>query len=577
MNLNKKEVLQTLEKIAVYLEIQGANAFRVSAYRKAAQTLEKDERSLEELGDPAQLNGIGKGTAAIILDLHNTGTTELFDELKEEVPSGLIPLLKLQGLGGKKIGRLYQELGITSADELKKACEDKRVQAMSGFGKKTEEKILQALEEMGQRPERLTLAQVQPAVEMIGAFLNTAPGVLRWETAGSYRRGRETVKDLDFIVAASDAAAVAEAVLQAPFTDQVQGSGETKISLDAAVEDLLVPVDFRIVEDRSFAAALHHFTGSKDHNVLMRQRAKAAGQKISEYGVEDADDGSMVYFQTEEAFFRHFDLPWIPPEVREGGNELEQDWRSLVKLDDIQGDMHMHTTWSDGAQSIEEMADQCLRKGYSFMAITDHSQYLKVANGLTPERLQRQHEEVRRVREEKDIHLFTGVEMDILPDGTMDYDKGLLAEVDYVIASIHSAFQQEEEQIMHRLVSACRHPYVRMIAHPTGRLIGRREGYAVDEEQLIRTAAETGTVLELNANPNRLDLAVPILIKAEKEGVLLSVNTDAHHYDMLEDMAVGIKAARRAGISKDTIINTWDADRIKAWLEQPKSPLVKGD
>jgi DNA polymerase (family X) len=566
--VNKKEVIQTLETIAVYLEIKGENAFRVSAYRKAAGALEKDERSLEEIEDPASISGIGKGTAGIINDLRETGTTELLEQLQQEVPGGLVPLLKLPGLGGKKIGKLYQELGITSAEELKKACEANDVQGLAGFGKKTEEKILEAVNAMGQRPERLPIVQVYPAVAALGERLDKMTDVLRWELAGSFRRGRETVKDLDFIISTENPGAVKDAILALPEIDAVIGKGEAKISVEFQFGDVIIPADFRIVEDRSFASTLHHFTGSKDHNVLMRQRAKERGEKVSEYGVEKEETGERIYFKSEEEFYAHFGLSFIPPEVREGRHELERNFDNLVQLSDIKGDLHMHTTWSDGAQSIEEMADRCIEKGYEFMAVTDHSQYLKVANGLTVERLRRQHEEVRRIEKDKNIRIFTGVEMDILPDGTLDYEDDVLKEIDFVIASIHSSFQQDEETIMMRLENACRNPYVNMIAHPTGRLIGRRDGYKVDMDRLIRTAAETGTVLELNANPNRLDLAAEPLAKAKEAGVKVAVNTDAHRFDMLEDMEAGVKTARRAALEGKDVLNTWTTAELEKFFDK---------
>lgn len=565
--MNKKEVLNKLELIAVHLEIQGENAFRVSAYRKAAQALERDERSLAEIEDVTKLSGIGKGTAGIIEDLKNTGTTELLEELQAEVPAGLIPLLKLPGLGGKKIGKLYQELGITSAEELKKACEANDVQGLAGFGKKTEEKILAAVNDMGKRPERLPLADVVPAVEDIQAQLEDTKAITRWELAGSYRRGRETVKDLDFIISTEDPSSVKETLLAFPNIEEVIGKGDTKISLELRYNDTIVPVDFRLIEDRSFATTLHHFTGSKDHNVLLRQLAKERGEKISEYGVEKEATGEIQYFSSEEEFFAHFDLPFIPPEVREGLHELEESHENLPELNDIQGDLHMHTTWSDGAQSIEEMVDQCAEKGYSFMAVTDHSQYLKVANGLTVERLQRQHQEIREMQKNKKIKVFTGIEMDILPDGKLDYEDDVLKEVDFVIASIHSSFQQSKEEIMGRLENACRNPHVNMIAHPTGRLIGRRNGYEFDLDYLLKLAAETNTVLELNANPNRLDLSAEMLKKTIAAGVKVAINTDAHHFDMLEDMELGVKTARRAGLPKENIINTWSAEQLEAFLK----------
>lgn len=568
--MDKKAVINELERIAVFLEIKGENAFRVSAYRKAAQALEQDERSLAELDDPSVLSGVGKGTAGIIEDLIRTGSTELLDELKDEIPEGLIPLLKLPGLGGKKIGKLYQELGITNAADLQKACEEKQVRALSGFGGKTEENIYQQLEEMGKRPERLPVNDVLPAVADLKAVLTGIDQVTRFELAGSYRRGRETVKDLDYIISTDRPKEVGDQLVSMERVSAIISHGETKISLELQYDDIIVPVDFRLVQDESFATILHHFTGSKDHNVLMRQRAKSKGEKISEYGVEIEATGEVLHFSTEEEFFQHFDLPWIPPEVRNGSNEIEEaaSYDNLVTLNDIQADLHMHTTWSDGAQSIEEMIDACRSRGYSFMAITDHGKFLRVANGLTEERLQRQHEEIRTLRKTyEDIDVFTGIEMDILPDGTLDYSDEILANIDFVIASIHSAFNQEEEMIMSRLEAACDNPQVAMIAHPTGRLIEKREGYRADLNRLIQKAYETGTILEINANPNRLDLSAEWAEKAQAGGVKIAVNTDAHRFEMLNHMEIGVKTARRAKLRKENVVNTWTAAELREWLK----------
>lgn len=569
--VNKKDVIKTLETIAVYLEIKGENTFKVSAYRKAAGALERDERTMEEIDDPASLQGIGKGTASVITELMETRESSLLNELLEELPAGLIPLLKLPGLGGKKIGKLYQELNVIDVDSLRKACEDKKVQKLPGFGEKTEEKILDALKDFGKRPERLTIAEVMPAAELIKEQLEEMDGVNRFELAGSYRRGRETIKDLDFIISTEDPAKVGEQIVSLKNITEIVAHGETKISLELEFGDLIVPVDFRMIKDEAFASTLHHFTGSKDHNVMMRQLAKENGEKISEYGIENEETGEIKTFESEEEFFAHFGFSYIPPEVREGKKELEvyKNEYPLIRYDDIKGDLHMHTTWSDGAHSLEEMVEACRERGYSFIAITDHSKFLRVANGLTVERLKRQHEEVRTLNEKyKDFTIFTGTEMDILPDGSLDFEDDVLENVDFVIASIHSAFSQDEETIMKRLKTAMENPHVNMIAHPTGRVIGRREGYPVDFEKLIEMAVETGTILELNANPNRLDLSAEWVRKAQEAGAKIAVNTDAHRWEMLDHMLVGVKTARRGWLKKETVVNTWSAEEVTKYLNR---------
>lgn len=571
--MNKKQVIQTLETIAIYMEIKGENSFKVSAYRKAAQALEMDERTLEQIEDVSKLKGIGKGTASVIEELITDGKSTLLDELKDELPCGLIPLLKLPGLGGKKIGKLYQELEIIDLESLKKACLEERVQVLAGFGKKTEEKILAAVEEFGKQPDRLPIATVLPVAEKVEENLEKMKGIIRFSRAGSLRRLRETVKDLDYIIATSEPQTVKEELLKFQNVGEIIASGDTKVSLQLKFDDFRISVDFRLVKEDEFATALHHFTGSKDHNVQMRQLAKDRGEKISEYGVENVETGEITTFATEEEFFNHFGLQFVPPEVREGDGEIDawQEPNELISLKDIRGDLHMHSTWSDGANSIAEMAERAREKGYSYIAITDHSKFLKVANGLNEARLKAQRDEITELNKKwDDFVILTGVEMDILPDGTLDYDDEIIAEVDFVIASIHSSFSQDRSTIMNRLAKALNSHHVDLIAHPTGRLIGRRDGYDVDIELLIELAKETNTALELNANPHRLDLAAHWLKKAQEKGVKVMINTDAHNLGMLEHMEIGVASARKGWLKKDTIINSWELEDVLNYINRNK-------
>ncbi|NRD76057.1 DNA polymerase/3'-5' exonuclease PolX [Bacillus sp. BRMEA1] len=568
MGRNKKEIIRHLEMIATYMELKGENTFKISAFRKAAAALEADQRSLEEIEDFTAIAGIGKGTAAVIEEYIKEGFSPVLTELKKEVPSGLIPLLQLPGLGGKKIAKLYQELGVSDVSSLKEACEAGRVQTLAGFGKKTEGKILSAIADAGSRPERLSVAYMLPIAEMIEKKLAEIPAIIRFSRAGSLRRLRETIKDLDFIIATNDTETVRAQLLKWPDIKEVIGAGETKVSIIFAF-DYDISVDFRLVKPEEFITTLHHFTGSKEHNVRMRQLAKERGEKISEYGVENLETGEILTFHSEEEFFKHFDLPFIPPEIREDGKEVDTFSASeeLIELSDIKGDLHMHSTWSDGAQSIEEMAEACRARGYQYMAITDHSQYLKVANGLTRERLLNQREEIKKLNEKYDDFLIlSGVEMDILPDATLDYDDELLAEMDFVIASIHSAFSQPREIIMERLKTALTNAHVDLIAHPTGRKIGRREGYDIDIDLLIQLAKETNTALELNANPNRLDLKADSLRKAQAAGVKILINTDAHMVDTLKHMEIGVAAARKGWIKKTSVLNALDKEELLQFL-----------
>ncbi|MEH7084443.1 DNA polymerase/3'-5' exonuclease PolX [Neobacillus drentensis] len=572
MEVTKKDLLRLLETIATYMELKGENPFKVSAFRKAGNALETDERDLTEIEDFTTISGIGKGTAAVIDEYIKEGTSSVLTELKAEVPRGLIPLLQLPGLGGKKIAKLYKELKVVDVSSLKEACEEGKVQALAGFGKKTEEKILSAIANVGTRPERLPLAYMLPIAEQIEATLADFTDIHQFSRAGSLRRMRETIKDLDFIIATNQPEHVREQLLQLANIKEVIGAGETKVSLVFAY-DYDISVDFRLVKPEEFITTLHHFTGSKDHNVRMRQLAKERGEKISEYGVEIIDTGEILTFSSEEEFFKHFDLPFIPPEVREDGKEVEtfSATEELIELADIKGDLHMHSTWSDGAHSIEQMAEACRARGYQYMAITDHSQYLKVANGLTRERLLMQREEINRLNQKYDDFLIlAGVEMDILPDGSLDYDDELLADMDFVIASIHSAFSQPREKIMERLKTALTNSHVDLIAHPTGRKIGRREGYDVDIDLLIQLAKETNTALELNANPNRLDLAAEYLRRAQDAGVKILINTDAHKMDTLKHMEIGVSAAKKGWIKKSSVVNALDKNDLLEFLHNRK-------
>ncbi|MFC3040060.1 DNA polymerase/3'-5' exonuclease PolX [Virgibacillus xinjiangensis] len=572
MSVNKKDIIKLLEQIGVHLELKGENPFKISAYRKAAQALEQDDRSLSDIEDFTKIKGIGKGTAAVIDEFVNTGRSETLAALQEEVPSGLIPLLDLPGLGGKKLAKLYQELGVTDANSLKEASEDGRVENLPGFGKKSAQKILAAIEEAGKRPERLPAAIMLPLAERIESYLSMIKEVEDFSRAGSLRRMRETVKDIDYIIATSQPAEVRDQLLKMDHVKEVIAKGDTKISV--AMDDVYdINVDFRLVAKEEFATTLHHFTGSKDHNVAMRQLAKARGEKINEYGIEREETGELFTFSTEEEFFQHFGLTYIPPEVRENTGEVEAFTKDvpLLELSDIRGDLHMHTTWSDGAQSLEEMVNQARKKGYSFLSVTDHSKYLRVANGLDEDRLRKQREEISKLNENyTDIEIFAGVEMDILPDGSLDFTDDFLRELDFVIGAIHSSFSQSEEKIMKRLFNAMDNPYVSLIAHPTGRLIGRRKGYAVHMDGLLKRAKETETALEINANPNRLDLAPEWARKAQEIGVKLAINTDAHDYQMLDHMKYGVGAARKGWVRKETVLNTWSPDQLKEFFTRNK-------
>lgn len=567
-HITKKDVVRLLEKIATYMELKGENTFKVSAYRKAAQSLETDERTMDEIEDVTKLKNIGKGVGEVINEYLAAGESETLKALEEEVPEGLVPLLKIPGLGSKKIHKLYKELGITNKEELARACENKEVSALSGFGKKTEENILAGVKALSARKERYPINLLIKLNQEIEEYLETIDALEQYHVAGSFRRVKEMSKDLDYIMSTNDPETVQQALLKVPHKVKDVAVGLTKVSVEVEFEDETIEIDFRIVEPSAYYHTLQHFTGSKDHNIRIRQLAKARGEKVSEYGIEQPD-GSLLKLDSEAAIYEHFGHEWIAPPMRVDGSEFDRDLSNIVTLDDIKGDVHMHTTMSDGAFSLREMIEANIQKGYEYMVITDHSRSLRVAHGLEIERLLRQNEEIKAMNEEYDeIDIYSGTEMDILADGTLDYPDEILAQLDYVIASIHQSFNQTEEQIMHRLEQACRNPYVRHIAHPTGRIIGRRDGYKVNMDRLFEIAKETGTILEINANPLRLDLSAEAL--RHHQDIMVTINTDAHHIDNLELMKYGIATAQKAFIDKSRVLNTMSREDFKSFIKNNK-------
>lgn len=562
--MTKKDVIQLLEKIAIYMELNGENTFKVSAYRKAAQSLEIDERSLDEIKDVTELKGIGKGVGEVISEYRETGTSSTLKELQRLVPEGLISLMKIQGLGSKKIAKLYKELNITDKESLQEACEAGKVSELSGFAKKTEQNILEAVKALGAKKDHYPIDLMRHLNKDIMTYLEQLEEVEYYSEAGSFRRYKEVSKDLDYIISTRHPLHVQQQLLNIPNKVKEVAVGETKVSLELEYDDETIGVDFRLVEPEAFYHTLQHFTGSKDHNIRIRQLAKAQNEKVSEYGIEQ-QDGTLLQFQSEAEIYQHFGRHWIAPAIREDGSEFDRDLNSIITLDDIKGDLHMHTTYSDGAFSIREMIEANIKKGYEYMVITDHSKSLKVAHGLQVERLLRQNEEIKNLNEEyTEIDIYSGTEMDILPDGSLDYEDDILSQLDYVIAAIHQGFNQSEEEIMKRLEHACRNPYVRHIAHPTGRIIERREGYQPNIEQLMQLAEETQTVMEINANPKRLDLNAATVKKYPN--IKLTINTDAHHVDHLDFMKYGVATAQKGFVNKDRVINTMTRDAFKNFI-----------
>lgn len=564
--MNKKDVIRLLEKIAVYMELNLENPFKVSAYRKAAAALETDGRTLDEISDFSELKGIGKGTNDVITEFVQTGKSSVLKDLTDKVPPGLIRMLKLPTLGPKKIAKIHDALGIDTLEGLKAACENNEVSALSGFGKKTEENILKSIETVLNRPERYPINRILKFKQVITDVIDTIPGVERYDMTGSGRRTKETSRDLDFIVKVEDYQLFTQTMIEQNFVTEIVSQGDKKLSLEIEHDFDKINVDFRFVNGDEYISTLQHFTGSKEHNVKMRQIAKSRGEKISEYGVETPD--GLKTFQSEEEFYHYFDLPYIPPAMRETGKETDIDISEIVSLSDIKGDLHMHTVYSDGANSIRDMVEAAREKNYSYIVITDHSKSLRVANGLSDERLLEQLEEIRAIDQEyDDIDVYSGTEMDILADGTLDYSDEILSQLDYVIAAIHSSFQQSEEDIMHRLKTAMDNPYVRHIAHPTGRLIGVRDGYPVNMEELFDYAEKTNTILEINANPQRLDLSSDAIAN---QNVMFTVNTDAHHTDHLDFMHYGVSTLQKGFVKTSQVLNTLSREEFKAYINKDK-------
>jgi DNA polymerase (family X) len=578
------EIARRLEELADLLEIQGANPFRIRAYRNAIRTVRALTRPVAEMvaagEDLTELQGIGKDIASHLEELVGTGELELLEEVTREVPRELATLTRLDGVGPKKARRLWKELDVTAIDQLEDEAKAGRVEVLEGFGKRSVEKILRSIEEFRMHRGRFLRTEaaeyIAPLLERLRALGSKEGGtglVERLEVAGSFRRGRDTVGDIDILaLVESGAEEVMETFTTAPEVESVEMSGETRGSVVLASG---LSVDLRIVPAESWGAALHYFTGSKEHNVEIRTRARRSDLRISEYGVFREGGEERVGGATEEEVFEAVGLPWIPPVLRENRGEIEAAERGelpdLVEVEDIRGDLHMHTTWSDGRVGIREMAEACRDRGYEYLAITDHSRAVTVANGLTPERILEQQEELRRVREEvSGIRILHGCEVDILKDGSLDLPDEILAELDLVMVAVHSYFGLPREEMTRRVLTALGHPLVHVMAHPTSRLLNRREPIDIDEEALLQGAAEHGVALEMNASPKRLDLNDRLLFRARELGVRITVGSDAHRISQLEHVPTGLDQARRGWLEAKDIVNCLPAAELEAWLERKR-------
>ncbi len=584
------EIASALDELADLLEIQGANPFRIRAYRNAIRTIQGLTRPLAEAvaagEDLTALPGIGKDMASHIGELVETGELSLLAEVTAEVPRELARLTRIEGVGPKKARKLWKELGVVTVDELEAAVKAGKVETLEGFGAKSAAKILTAIEGLRRHQGRVRRLDAARALEPLLAHMEDAPGVEALEVAGSFRRGKDTVGDVDLLARVEGDEEARRAVIEhftgAPGVARVLGAGDTKGSL---VLDSGLQVDLRVLPGESWGAALHYFTGSKEHNVEIRRRAQRAGLRVSEYGVfqlgdAEEEEGTRVGGATEEEVFQAVGLRWIPPVLRENRGEIEAaelegggGLPALVTLDDIRGDLHMHTTWSDGKNSVLEMAEACRARGYGWLAITDHSQSLTVANGLTPGRLREQADALAEAREKvPEVRIFHGCEVDILKDGSLDLPDETLEALDLVLVAVHTHFELDENTQTERVLRALAHPRVHALVHPTGRLLGRRDPYPIDVEAVLAAAQEHDVAVELNANPWRLDLDDRALFRARELGVEVVVNTDAHQVAQLDFMGPGLEQARRGWLEPRHVVNTREAEAVALWLERKRGP-----
>ncbi|HEX7380312.1 MAG TPA: DNA polymerase/3'-5' exonuclease PolX [Pirellulales bacterium] len=559
--MNNAQIAIVLDEIADLLEIDNANPFRVRAYRNAARAVRDLTESVENLlGDETrqltEIAGIGKDLAEKIATLCQTGSLPFHQELLAQIPASVLTLMRVPGVGPKKAALLHRELHVNTLDELRAACTDNRVQKLKGFGAKTEQTILAGLDLASSTQQRLMWAEADDFAQSLLNHLRSCSSIKEIEPAGSYRRGRDTVADLDFLVVSSDPAEVMDRLAAFAAVETLLGRGDTKMSVRLAGG---LQVDLRVVPEESFGAAWQYFTGSKDHNVILRGLAKNRGLKINEYGVFRGEE--YLAGRTEEEVYAALDLPCFPPELREARREFE--WAAsgplppLIERGDIVGDLHSHTTATDGTASLEEMVEGAKRRGLKYLAVTDHSKRVSMANGLDADRLRRQWAEIDQLnRRVQGITVLKGVEVDILEKGGLDLDDDVLSEADWVVASVHYGQKQPREQITRRILDALANPNVCAIAHPTGRLINRRPPYEVDLDAVFKAARQHGKFLELNAHPMRLDLDDVACAAAKQHGVPIVISTDAHAVEGLDKMRYGILQARRGGLTKHDVANT---------------------
>lgn len=578
--MKNREVAEIFENVADMLAIRGDNFHRVLAYRKAAESIRdlgRDVNDVHAEGALQEIPGIGKTLAAKIEEMLSTGELEFYERLAEEIPPSLVELLRVEGLGPKRVKAIYDALGISTLESLKEAAEAGHLADLPGMGQKTEENVLKAIESLERHgTDRTPLWQAWPVAHEILDALRETPDVTKASVAGSLRRMEETIGDIDLLLAAVDGTQIMERVRTLPQVEQVivSGPSKTTVLLHSGMQ-----VDVRVLPEERWGTLLSYFTGSKDHNVRLREMALKKGLSLNEHAFRPLVDGEPtsegeILCGTEEEVYDVLDLPYIQPRLRQDRGEIEAAQRgelpAVVTLEEIVGDLQMHSTWSDGKNSILEMAQAARDRGYQYIAITDHSVGLGIANGLSVERLQQQAEEIREANETlgPDFRVLHSTEMEIRADGSLDFPDEVLAELDFVAASLHVSLSQPREQVTERALAAIDNPHVDMLAHPTGRLLGERPGADLDMERIMFAANRTGTILELNANPHRLDLRDAHVRRAVELGVKLAINTDAHSVGELALMHYGVATAQRGWATPADVVNTWPLERLLAHLKR---------
>lgn len=560
--MKNRIIAQMFERMADVLEFKGEMPFKVNAYRKASRIIGDLQEDIEKIWKEGRLQkipGVGAGLAKKIDEYLRTGKMTKYEEVTGDVPSGLIELLEIQSLGPKTLALAHKELGVKNLEDLRRVIEDGSLARLPGMGQKKVDNIAEGINLFQASKERISLGVALPLVEEVMYQLKKRTGVERLSPAGSLRRMKETVGDIDILVETEEGGKLVDEFVHLPMVTQVLAAGETKGSV---IVEGGIQVDVRAIKPESYGAALQYFTGSKAHNIHLREIAKRRGLKISEYGVFRGEE--KIGGRHEEDVYSALDLVWIPPEIREDRGEIERSAEDnlprLVEEKDIKGDLHVHSRWSDGSATLEELVTRAKEKGYQYIAICDHSPSAKYARGLSIERLLKQVEEIKALNQKLDgFRILTGVEVDILSDGSLDLPDDILGKLDIVVAAVHTGFKQ---RVTERILSAMKNPYVKIIAHPTGRLISKREGYEVDLEQVLRAAADTGTVLEINAYYDRLDLSDLNSQRAKEMGIKLAINTDTHQIDQLDMMKLGVGVARRGWLEKKEVINTWSVEEI---------------